>query len=258
MKISISTLFLTFFLCSSLFAQNDKFNPINYIGVGVGYSLDHINDSNISPLNQKGSAFFYTVFYERHSKDILKVNFKYGDGILKSGRSNKLHTSYFSGKIGVTYLKNLSSSQEAVNFYVGGSYELDLLYLDWYNQAAFSYLSTHGVTINAAVSKQLADKHYIESTVGIPVVQFLSRPPYNGLDEFIIENQDDPLSIIFNSKLSSFKEVKSINWNINYRYELSDSFDWKIDYDLNIQNIKTVNEITRLSNRVSTTFLYQF
>ncbi|WP_117885349.1 hypothetical protein [Aureibaculum luteum] len=255
MKLSVLVIFL---FSINIYAQQQGPIPKNYLGIGIGYRLDNLKDTNFSPLNQKGGSFFYSVFYERHSKNIMKFNIKYGDGILKSGRSDRLKTSYYAGSVGFTYLKNLSTNQESANFYVGGSYNLDLLYMDWFNQDAFSYVSAHGLSMNVAVSKQLAPRQYIESTVAIPVLQFLSRPPYNGIDEYIIENQDEPLNIIFAGKLTSLKAYKSIHWNVNYRYEISNNFNLKFDYDLNIQSVKTVNEFKNLSNRVSTSLLYQF
>ena len=258
MKVSVSTILLIFFLKISAFAQQEESLPNNYLGIGVGYSFDYIKDTNFSPLIQKGSSLFYSIFYERHSKNILKINIKFSDGILKSGRSDRLKTSYYNASIGIIYLKNLSTNQQTTNIYIGGSYKLDVLYMDWHDQDAFSYISTNGLSINAAVSKQLTTKEYIESTVSIPVVQYLSRPPYNGLDEYIIENQDEPLNIIFRGKLASFKVYRSINWNVNYRYEISRHFNLKVDYDLNFQKAQRAHTLASLSNRVSTSILFKF
>jgi len=258
MKQSVLSIIVILFLKTTLSARQNQLVPAHYVGLGIGISFDRINDNNFSPLNQKGTSFFYSIFYERHSKDILKFNIKYGRSTLKSGSSQKLNTSYSRGSIGITYLKNISEQRQTTKVYIGGSYTLNLLYMDWYNQDAFSYTASHGLAINTAVSKQVTAKHYVESTISIPLVQFLSRPPYNGLDAFIIDNQDTPLKIIFNGKLSSFKAFKSINWNVNYRYGFSDRFNWKVDYDLHIQNLKTENAFRSLSNRISTSILYKF
>lgn len=247
-----------FFSRSSALAQQPKSPPISSIGLGIGYSLDHIKDTNFSPLNQKGNALVYSMFYERRSNNILKINIEYGDGILKSGLSNRLESSYYKANIGITYLKNMAAEKKAINFYVGGTYNLKVLYLDWYYQDAFSYISTNGLSISAAVSSQLASKHAIESTVSIPVVQLLSRPPYNGIDEYIIENQDDPLNIILNGKLASFKQYQAVNWNVNYRYEISDYLEWKVAYTLDFQKVADPDTFTSLSNRFSTGVFYKF
>tara|TARA_R110000765_G_scaffold382938_1_gene474203 strand:+ start:126 stop:902 length:777 start_codon:yes stop_codon:yes gene_type:complete len=258
MKVSVSTIILIFCIRISVFAQQKASLPIHYLGIGVGYSFDTVKDTNFSPLNQKGNSLFYSIFYERHAKNIIKLNIKYNGGNLKSGRSNRLETSYYNANIGISYLKNLSANQQATNFYIGGTYTLDVLYMDWYNQDAFSYIATNGLSINAAISKQLSPKNYIESTVSIPVVQFLSRPPYNSLDEDIIENQDEPLKIIFDGKLGSFKAYKAINWNVNYKHEISNHFNWRVDYEINAKKAERTHTFTSLSNKVSTSILYKF
>ena len=254
----LSIVVLIFLSQNSAIAQRPESLPVSSIGLGIGYSLDHIKDTNFSPLNQKGNALVYSIFYERRSNNILKINIEYGDGILKSGLSNRLESSYYKANIGVTYLKNMAAEKKAINFYVGGTYNLKVLYLDWYDQDAFSYISTNGLSISAAISNQLASRHYIESTVSIPVLQALSRPPYNGIDEYIIENQDNPIKIILDGKLSSFKQYQAFNWNVNYRYEISDYLDWKVAYTLDFQKVADPDTFTSLSNRFSTGILYKF
>ncbi|WP_323756525.1 hypothetical protein [Roseivirga sp.] len=256
MKVSVSIVILISFLKISAFAQEQESLPMNYLGIGVGYSFDRIKDVNFSPLQQHGSSLFYSIFYERHAENTLKISIKYSDTILKSGRSNRFKSSTYNPSVSVTYLKNLSPEQSS-NLYIGGTYELNILYMDWNGQDAFSYLSTNGLSVSAAISKQLTSEKNLESTISIPVIQFLSRPPYNGIDEYIIENQDDPLKIIFNSDLVSFKDYKSIRWNINYNHEISNRLNWKVDYDLNIQKVEKAPTFTSLSNRISTSLLYK-
>lgn len=258
MKVNVFTLFLIFILKTSAFAQQEKPPSQTYLGLGIGVSLDRLNDTNLSPLNQQGTALFYRILYERHSRNILKFDIKYGDGILKSGRKNRLETSYYKGSIGATYLKNLSTNNSTTNVYIGGTYKLDILYMDWYDQDAFSYISTHGLSLDASISQKLTTNQLVQSTISVPVAQYLSRPPYNGIDEYIKENQDDPINIIFNGRLTSLKAYKSINWNINYNYQPSNHLNLRLDYDLNIQKAKTISEFKSLSNRISTSILYKF
>ena len=162
MKIVVLTFIFVVILSTKIGAQQEQLVPLNYLGIGIGYSFDNIKDTNLSPLNQSGTSLFYLIFYERHSKNILKINMKYSDGLFESGRSNRLKTSYYKANVGVTYLKNISGKLQPTNFYLGGTYALDILYLDWNGLDAFSYVSTHGLSINAAVSHQLSSKQYVE------------------------------------------------------------------------------------------------
>ncbi len=258
MKTMILTIACTVLFIKNTSAQLPETNFKNYIGVGIGYSLDRINDQNFSPLNQKGNTLVYSLFYERHSENILKIALKYGNGNLNSGPKDRFKTSYYFGNIDVSYFKNVSPSQSSTKFYIGGAYTLKVLYMDWFDRDAFSFVSTNGLSISGLISKELNEKQRIESSVSIPFLQLLSRPPYNGVDEHIIENQDNPISIALDGKLTSFKKYKAINWNVNYRYEILDHFDWKADYTLNIQKVDDVNEFKSISNHISTSILYKF
>ena len=258
MKLTILGIISIFLIQIRAFAQNTTIHSKNYVGLGIGYNFDRIKDTNLSPLNQKSNALFYTVFYERRAKDIIKLNLNFTKGNLNSGSQNVFNTGLYRGSINFTYLKNLSKNTDHINFYIGGSYNLNISYLDWMQQEAFSYLTNHGVNIHTAISKQISQKQYIESSVAIPAIQFIGRPPYNGIDEFIVQNQDDPLTIIFNTEFGSFNSFKAIHWNVNYNYELSSNIDWRFDYNLNIQKVKLVNDFTSISNQLSTSILYNF
>lgn len=255
---ALITLVFIFFSKNPAYAQQPETATVNSIGFTVGYSSDRIKDTNFSPLNQQGSALVYSIGYARHSKNMFKINIEYGDGILESGLPNRLESSYYKANIGMAYLKGIVSEQRKINFYVGGTYNLTVLYLDWFDQDAFSFASTNGLSFSAAISSQLASKHAIESTLSIPVLQLLSRPPYNGIDEDIIENQEDPLKIILNGKLVSFNTYQAVDWNLNYSYEISRYFNWRLAYNLSFQNVKDLNRLTSLSNTISTSISFKF
>lgn len=258
MKVVIFLFFLFCFVKMNLFAQQQESLPTNCFGIGIGYHIDAVKDTNLSPLQQKGTSFGYSIFYEKHSENILKVAVSYYDAVLKSARSNRIETSFYNGQVGITYLKGLTSIQQNTKLYLGGAYQLNVLYIDWNEQDAFSYLSVNGFSVSAAVSRQFTSRSYLESSVSIPIFQWVSRPPYNGLDEEIIENQDEPLKIVLQGEFASFKEYKSLSWNVNYSYEIFPHFNCKVAYDFKIQKVSKTHTFTSLSNNISTSILYTF
>ncbi|ADV47486.1 hypothetical protein Celal_0129 [Cellulophaga algicola DSM 14237] len=258
MKTALTVLFLLFCRHPSVFAQAQESFPTHYIGIGIGYSFDHISDQNFSPLHQKGQGLFYRVFYEHRKENSLKVALTYGNNSLKSGANDDFTSAHYFVDVGISYLKNLAASDAVTKYYLGGAYGLRITYLDWKDQDAFSYVATNGLSLSGAVETKINDKQRIGTTVAIPVVQFLSRPPYNGIDEFIIAHQDNPAAIIFNGKLASFKTYKAISWNINYRKEISPHFNWNVNYDFSLQTVDQEQEYKSISNRISTSVLYKF
>ena len=254
----IVTIFAFILFTLTIKAQRLTTTSKNYIGLGIGYRFDNLNDQNFSPLNQKGGGLFYALFYEKRRKNILKLNISYSDGTLVSGERDAFETTYYTGTISASYLKNLSPSDATTKFYIGGAYNLDVYYMDWFDQEAFSYITTNGLSIAGAVTKQLNDKQFIESSIAIPILQFLSRPPYNGIDEFIIENQDTPVKIIFDGDLTSLKKYQAITWNINYNLEISNHINWRLNYTLNVKKVNELNEFKSVSNLISTSVSYKF
>ena len=239
-------------------AQSVTTTSKNYIGLGIGYRFDNLNDQNFSPLNQKGGGLFYSLFFEKREENILKLSINYSNGTLISGADDAFESSYYAANIGASYFKNLSPSDADTKFYIGGSYNLDVYYMDWYDQDAFSYITTNGLSIAGAFTKHLNDKQFIESSISLPVLQFLSRPPYNGINEFIIENQDSPAKIIFDGDITSLNKFQSFTWDINYNLEVSNHINWRLNYALNVKKVDDLNEFKSVSNRISTSMSYKF
>ncbi len=258
MKIKALITIFTTFLIFRVQAQVSDTAFYNSIGLEIGYSIDYLNDQNFSPINQKGTTLLYSANYERWTENSFKISISYGDGTLESRPDNSFNTSYYKARISSTYLKNISKKSSSTKFYIGGAYNLNLLYLDWYDQDAFSYITTNGLSVNGAISKQLNNKHSIRSELAIPFIQFLSRPPYNGIDEFIIENQDQPIAIILDGNLTSFNTYRAFIWNVNYSYRLSQHFNWQIGYTLNLQKVDDINKFKSLTNSISTSVNYIF
>jgi len=258
MKTEIATILSFVLFTLTVQAQSAAKASNNYIGLGIGYRFDNLNDQNFSPLNQKGGGLFYALFYEKRGKNILKLNINYSDGTLVSGARDAFETTYYTATIGVSYLKNLSPSEATTKLYIGGTYNLDVYYMDWSNQDAFSYITTNGLSIAGAFTKQLNDKQFVESSIAIPFLQVLSRPPYNGINEFIIENQDNPVKIIFDGNLTSFKKYQAIIWDINYNLEISNHINWRLNYTLNVKKVNELNKFKSVSNLLSTNLSYKF
>ncbi len=160
--------------------------------------------------------------------------------------------------IGMEYLVKIENENESLNFYLGGVYETRALFVEWNDLDAFSYTSTQGLAIKGLVTKKFNSKHSIQTSLGIPVFQFLGRPPYNGIDEFIIENQDSPVKIMLKGEPSSFGQYLGLDWNLGYNYQITPRLVWNIDYSLFIQKVKDVHQFKRLSMVPSTGLTFKF
>lgn len=231
----------------------------NEIDVNLGYQKNFLKDLNLSPLNQVGGGLATLLKYKRTSKNIWGATIQFSTGNIISGpKEQEFSTLYINANIELNYLFKIPQEKLAYQFYVGPVYNTRVLYLDWYDLDAFSFVATHGIGIKGMVSKKINDKHLIQSSLAIPVFQFLSRPPYNGIDEFIIENQDSPAKIIFNGSPSSFNNYFALEFSLDYKYNITPHIDWMINYMLFTHTVKEANHFKSLSNSITTGIAINF
>lgn len=253
----IAILFFTF-LTVAIQAQDTNKTFKNQLDVDIGYQKIYLKDDNFSPLNQNGGGLIYSISYNRGLNNRFGVSIQYSSGNLDSGPLNRFNTSYINANLRVEYLAGLSLENRSFDFYFGGTYNTRVLFLDWYDLDAFSFTTTHGISLKGLLIKEIGKKHFAQSALTIPVLQFLSRPPYNGIDEFIIENQDNPAIILFNSNLESMNKYLGLEWLLSYTYQFSSRLDLRVEYTLYFQKVDQLNHFKSLSNAISTGITINF
>ena len=257
MKSIISFLFFTF-LSQILPAQDNGKSFKKHLNVDIGFHKIYLEDENFSPLNQNGGGLLYAISYRRCSKNSYGISIRYGSGILGSGPSDRFNTSYINANLSLDYLVRLSDGAKPFNSYLGVAYNTQVLFFDWYDLEAFSYTATHGFSLKGMATIKIKEQHFIQSSLDIPMLQFLGRPPYNGIDEFIIENQDNPANIIFHGNLASINKYVALEWLLSYSYQLSGRIDFHVNYSLYAQKVNEPNHLRSLSNAVSTGVRFKF
>ncbi|MEQ9382711.1 MAG: hypothetical protein RIF36_12770 [Imperialibacter sp.] len=250
-KYTVAFIALLFFL-KNAHGQHLKEASINQVGVGVGYQHSYLKDDNFSPLNQAGGGLATSARYQRISKNVFGVNFQFSSGNIHSGPTSGFTTSFINANLELEYLFKLTPDENAFQFFLGPANSTRVLYLDWYDLEAFSYVATHGVGIKGMVSKHIKEKHLLQATLSLPVFQLLARPPYNGIDEFIIENQDSPANIIFSGTPSSLNDFFALGLCVDYKYKLTERVAWHTNYSLHMQTVMATNRFKSLSNTVTT------
>lgn len=230
----------------------------NQIEVGFGYQNIYLKDNNFSTLNQVGGGFATLLNYKRASKNIFGVSLQFSPGNVNSGPDNGFTTSYINASLEFEYLSKLTQGENAYQFFLGPVYNTRVLYLDWNDLDAFSYVATHGISIKGLISKKVKEKHLFQATFSVPVFQFLGRPPYNGIDEFIIENQDSPAKIILSGTPTSINNYVALEFCVNYKYKLTQQIDWYTNYTLFAQKVKAPNLLKSFSNTILTGIAINF
>ena len=256
-KALLYTLFLVL-SAGFLQAQNGVYPAINQFKLSAGYQNNYLKDAILSPLNQQGNGMQFGIAYRRTAKNILAISVAYGAGELSSNEANAFTNTYLDINIGLEYLVRVANQNESIDFHVGGAYETRAFFVEWNDLDAFSYTSAQGLAIKGLMTKRFNPKHSIQTSLGIPVVQFLGRPPYNGIDEFIIENQDSPVSIMLQGEPSSFAHYFGLDWSLGYTFKITPHLAWNIDYSLSLQKVNGLHPYKRMSMTPSTGITLNF
>ena len=245
-----------------LFSLSLKAQKKNAIGLSYGVNSGLLKDLNFSALHYKESGHLFSLQYLRHNpirKNIFEVGIDFSSGKTKTDVSPFLTANYIYGKINVSYyLKFVASKSEKWNFYAGAGYVTNFFSVEWNDYEAFSYFAAHGLTLNCKANYIINKRNQFYSTISIPFFELLARPPYNGRDEFIIENENSPAKIFFHGKLATFNQYFGFSWTTKYIFSVNKLIDLSANYNLNLQKVSGVNKLTHLQNQLQAGLNFKF
>lgn len=249
-KYSIIGFFLL--LGNLAFSQVDTIRSSKqHLGIRFGYNHGYLKDLNFSPLNYTEGGLIYSLNYMHQSentKSIFNAAMEFASLSLDSKASAYFESNLTLANIEIAYVRQVMRNK-GISLYLGGQYSSYLHIVDWQYYESFSYLASHGLGMKGLFLYELSSTHRFSSSLFLPVFQFLARPPYNGLNEEIIENQDAIGKIILNGKPSSFKHYLAFDWKINYLFSLSKRVDLSATYLLRYQHLPEINKVSHLQNQ---------
>jgi hypothetical protein len=255
----------TILLCVtiSVYSQKDTMKTMkDQIGIRGGFNQGFLKDQIFSNLNYTENGFLVILDY-RHLKpngnNLIESNVFFSSGKLKTNNIDFFTSSYIMANIKLAYLRKLHSHKNnKFASHLGIKYKTQIQYLDWNNQTSFSFIATHGLSIQTNIFYKIKPKHNIETALSIPVFQVLVRPPYNGIDNFITDNQNNTFKLIFTGKPTSLNKYFAINWETNFKYEISKRFELKLGYTLNYERVFETHKFTQLQNQITTGINFKF
>jgi hypothetical protein len=256
---SLSVLVFVMITMGKVFSQSDlpdttlerTFN--SRIGIEVGYDQGYLKDQIFSFLNYSQIGIVVGLnylYYKPNGNYRIQSSFSFGLGNLKTEVSDFFESSYIMANFQLDYLRKLPFiKKERLCIYIGPEYRTQLNYLDWDDLSTFSYLATHGIAIKALGTYQLSTRSNIQSSISIPFFQSLVRPPYNGIDEFVIANTNNVSNILFTGKASSFNKYLGVNWQTNLRFDISKRFELMVNYYMLYQRVFDDQKFIQLNNQ---------
>jgi hypothetical protein len=246
---------------TSLFAQTEKtFN--NNLSLDLGYNQGYMKDLNFSPLNYTQGGKLLGLNYQKNGangKNRIESGLHLSAGKLNTAASDYFKTSYILATFDASFLRKIHASDDAkLTYFVGGEYKSSIQYMAWKGTEAISFIATHGIAIKGLVTYKLSEKQQLESSLAIPIVQNLVRPPYNTIDQFISENSDDFIKIATTGTPSSLGKYQEITWKTQYKLDLSRHFALNLTYAMQLQHVSDIHSFTQLNNQFLTSFTFKF
>lgn len=261
-KISAAILLLLF--CTSILSgqemqTDDQGFKKNQFGVSIGIDRGLLKDLNYSPLNYSEKGNLYRLDYRRGIPHVkFSVQAQYSTGVIQTDASSAFDTDYQKGFLALDFWKNIKQPNSRNSLRWGLGYHFYIYYVDWGNQDAFSFLANHSINGNISVYRKISDRHALEAKLSIPVLSFLVRPPYAGLDEELSTNQDSPVKLITDGSLTSLHEMFEYTLDLSYFYKLSNRFLLQTNYSNRYQNVSEIKKIKHLQHQLSIGTTFKF
>ncbi|MFK7935216.1 MAG: hypothetical protein AB8G22_17015, partial [Saprospiraceae bacterium] len=223
---------LLLFVINTAWGQTDSHQ--NQVGLQAGIFISEHADLNFSPLAYQNTGKDFGFHYRRQGERSSFALFaNYGTGKLTTEASDEFTTDLIQGNLRLQYLQKLKgSSNEQWQFALGGQYQFFINYFDWDNQESFGFLIYNSLDAVAQIDRKLNDKSHLSLSIGLPLVELLVRPSYNGLDEELIRNnyEGNIFKIITNGTFGSFNQFFATQISLAYHYAFSSHLDFVATY----------------------------
>ncbi|MEM6697439.1 MAG: hypothetical protein AAF806_27150 [Bacteroidota bacterium] len=228
--------------------------PKHELTLTIGLHQSWMKDSNFSPLNYKGKGTLYGLEYrlnDKANKGVFLAGLNFGTGKYSTDIADVLDTDFILGDFSLGYLRRTSkSTMRTPSFAFGGRYHFHINYLDWQEQEAFSFLANHGFEFATSVDYRLDEKQRFQAQLSLPLFSYTVRPPYNGSDEELVQNNDNnPVKLLFDGYWSTFNRLFVYDLELRYDYKISDAFSLNLIYLNRYQSITNLHKFVQMQNQ---------
>jgi len=234
-----------------------KQKKVNHeIGLTAGYNFGIFKDLNYSPLQYSSNGLLYGLNYKKTNKqsgNIFLAQLDFNADTVQTPRSKELGANTIQANLGLGYLKNIKlSKSDKWNVAVGGKYNFFIQYLDYQDQAAYSFLANHSIDAMALVEYKLDAKQSISAQLSTPLVSLIVRPPYNGgNEELAYNNENHPLKVITNGHVGTVNKLFAYDLKLCYTYQFSDRLSANVTYLNRYQNVNDTKSLVQMQHQIS-------
>jgi hypothetical protein len=242
--------------------------PGNRISIVTGSSIMARQDLIYSPFIHSGNSinsFGLRYLYQNDILHFITIDFSANSDQLISGEmqmDNHKHGFlphefiYFSTAYG---LGKLIAEEENITQYLGGSLKGDLqaAFYNFQLSEMFGYYINLSLNVWYKYSYKINERHSVSALAELPVISWLARPPYLAEDDEFIKNisSHDNLKIlsafIADGKVVTLNKLQGLNFNLEYSYSLSETFEIGAGYHLSFVHTNEPKKLTSFQNKLN-------
>lgn len=243
---------------SQVYSQKDSTTQSS-ITISTGLNQGYFKDLNYSPLNYSSSGINYWVAYSKKNvRNIFLTSLEFSNNKLNTIQQTGFPKSkYLQGRLKIAYLKSVNRTSNKVNFFIGGQYQSNINYIDFIDEST-TFLVAHSFDFSFYGIYHFNKKHAINTSISLPLITLIVRPPYSGIDEELEENLDRPFYLITNGKFTSVDKYISPSFSIRYKYNLSRLFSLSGEYQMNYQKLISSDTFVGFQNQIRIELNYKF
>jgi hypothetical protein len=243
-------------------AQGDMYTHHFRFGFTTGPQLGFLRDWQYSPLNYNENGWLTSLWFENinpKNNRLLTAAIDYASGESKTNASDAFTTKRFEGNVELSLLfKTRFLHHQKLSLFLGPQINSTGFYMQWKEERhAWDYLMMHSLNVKALLHYQIASKSFLRTSLSIPLMGMLVRPPYNGFDQFIAAHQEKVFRLAFRGDFASVDSYRAFDWRTNYYYALSDHFDVGAMYLFRFQSAEN-NELMRFQHQLAASLVFKF
>jgi len=270
----IVILLIGFFTVINCYGQDAEEKNSLSLSFGPGYIMRQ--DVIFSPfIHSDFSLLNMGLDYIHQAKIFQKVSLRFGSFnpmvsnpyyFTVHGGTVTAYPHYFN-LIDIDYLIGKAIMEtEKSTLMVGGVFSTDIQALNYvYGRfSSFGYYSSFGLGVFGRYSFAINDKHRIVTSLQLPFLAWLSRPPYMGIDDEFIENISSHsgfktlMAFISDGELVTWNRLQTFDAGLTYRYSLNEKWDLGAGYLFEFVHANQPQELISFRNSISISLTIRF
>ncbi len=216
------------------------------IALSVGQSNENILDRIFSPISLQSSLTKFAFAYHQEKRNEFFVDLNSSNLSLEkpniSYNNDLFPSSLIDVNIKVGYLRPIKKKP---NLRIGAQLHNSVFVLSFDNYSSGSWLTSEMLEFVGKYQLSLLERHQLSLIAAYPIIGLASRPPYSGLDKFVIDNSDNVAKVVFSkNQLKSGLGYINPQLALHYQYLFGAlGFRASLDYQyLHVNSVKSLSQ----------------